>query len=1004
MKTVLFRFAFLVTALVVVFSLSAYAGNGKITGRIVDSENNNPIPGASFRITGTTLGAGADADGRYFILNVPPGMYEVAATAVGYARYVVRNVQVGSDQIITLDFALRPEAVGLEEVVVQAEARVVDQSQTSARTRLSSTDFTQLPLRSVYDLVATAPSVYRGFVRGGRQWETRTLVEGVDVTDQFFAYKADGEGSQPYMIYNGVNRQQQAQTSSLVRLSTSSVEEANVLTGGVGADYSTASAGIISYSLREGRGPISGRVRVKTSNVFSNKGGLRHFGPGVYNDAARYAADKARLAASTVQADRDKAARYTWYPGKYNYGEKLTTDDEIALGGDISKDAGFYFTGAYYQTYGRFPNEFTRRINSSLKLTYNPTSAVRLTAIGLLEDRGRLFGWKNSNFMDDFRYFLEGVPRWDGVNVVASLKLTHVLSPTTFYELQLSGVYDQYRAGYVDGNDDGIIQPNEDGDFLTFADTAQVNRYMSPVPNSQFDKFFTRDPRNESGSETSGWVRAWKIARPGIYYENFLNNNVTFRGDLTSQVTPNHQIRAGIQARFLQLDRELRAGYIGGVFNAYKPYAEELWARFPKEYSAYLQDKMEYAGLIINAGLRLDVFDLAAQDYANFFAPFVDTKDDQGGDVRVPVRGVTRQVYIDGKLVNIVDPGETIPKKVYLSPRLGVSHPIADNASMYFSFSRQTQLLPYSALYANYNDFANPSLPNIVPVNQDPIRSTNYDLGVQWSFFEGYGLDVNAYFRDIQNYGRLGFAVTPRAPWRSYNMTFAFGYADARGVEVTLRKNLAAVTDFLSVGGRASYTYSYLKQAEFTGGNQTSFSTVGGDSARFAGQLPFQDLKTFNTIERNVRGGASAITGGYDRPHRITYTVFLRFPEEVSLTSIGRFESGFYFLRTLGDPRARELDTGPWNKQIDFRLEKAFTIGKRRFSAYAEVLNAFNWKNIIAYDNSTAANQQEWEKTGNPTGVPSDAAGNPTNRPITQDGSMIYDIPREWYFGITFEF
>ena len=259
-------------------------------------------------------------------------------------------------------------------------------------------------------------------------------------------------------------------------------------------------------------------------------------------------------------------------------------------------------------------------------------------------------------------------------------------------------------------------------------------------------------------------------------------------------------------------------------------------------------------------------------------------------------------------------------------------------------------------------------------------------------------MDVNTYYRDIENYGGLGFQITPRAPWRLYIITTAFGYADSRGVEFTLRKNLAPVfEDYLSVGGRLSYAYSYIKQAVYAGGNQTTFSTVGGDSAKYAGQIPFGDIRNFNTIEQNVQGGNSSLTGGYDRPHRLTYTLLLKFPYDIMLSSVGRFESGFFFRRTLGDPRARELAEGPWNKQVDFRLEKVFALGFARVSLYVDVLNAFDWKNVLAFDNSSVG-QLEWERNGDPTGGPT------APRPITQDGSLIYDTPREIYFGFTVDF
>jgi hypothetical protein len=992
----------LIMSLVILSTALVFGQNGKITGSVKDASSGEAIIGANVVLEGTTLGGAADVNGVYYILNVPPGNYNLVASAVGYARSTVRNVRLGSDQIVQTDFSLRAEAIGLQEVIVEAQQRVIDQSQTSAKSRVTSEEFRSLPLREVYDLVQTSPSVYKGFVRGGKQIETKTLIDGIDVTDQFYASAADnGPGANtPYLTYNAIMRHNSSQRSALMDLTTGSVEEASVLTGGVGADYSSATAGIVSYSLREGRGTLSGGARFRMSS-----GGLKHHGPDVYNDAAKFLAEKNTLAASTDPANQQKAARYTWTADKYSYGEKPTMEGEVSFGGGLADNMGLYFTGGLNNSYGRLPNEFTRKINSTLKFNYSPIPEIRFNVLGVLEDQGELFGWKNSSFSEDFRFFLEGVPRWSGVNYVGSLKMTHILSPQTFYEVQASLVGKNEKRGYVDGNNDGVIGLNEDGDFLTFADTSQSNRYMANASNSQFNKFFSPSPRNESGSETvitnAGGLR-WKIARPGLFYEDFENSSLTLKADLTSQVTVNHQLRTGLQARFHNFDRELRAAYIGGQFSAYKNYVEELWNVKPTEYSLYAQDKMEYAGLIINLGFRLDALDMATSDFSNYFAPFADVKDEAGGTVRIPMRGESRIIYIDGKPVTITDPDqENIKMRYFFSPRLGVSHPISDRAAMYFSFSRQTQSQPFSRLFTNYGDFGNPSLPVVVHAGQDPIKSTNYDLGLQWSFAEGYGLDVNTYYRDIENYGATSFQITPNAPWRLYIITTAFGYADSRGVELTVRKNLSPVLgDFLSVGGRFSYAYSYIKQAVGAGGNPSTFSTGGGDSAKYDGGLPFSDIKLFNTIEQNVQGGNSSLTGGYDRPHRFTYTLMMRFPYEIMVSSVGRFESGFYYRRTLGDPRARELAEGPWNKQVDLRVEKMFDLGSARVTVFFDMLNALDTKNILAFDASNVG-QQNWERNGNPTG--GDGVATAT-RPVTQDGSLIYDIPRELYFGLSVNF
>jgi hypothetical protein len=962
----------------------AVAGPGKLSGA-VKGPDGSAVAGANVVLEGTTLGASADVNGKYIVLNVPPGTYRVRAAAIGFTAQVIEGVRVGSDQTLTLNFQLQSEAVGLAEVVIQAERPVVDKSQTSARSRLSSDEFTALPGADLKSLVSTSASTYKGYVRGGRVFETKTLVDGIDVTDQYASWFADvAGGSTAYGTYNAVVRTNDAQNSSLIDLSKSSVEEANVLTGGVGSDYSSASAGIISYNLKEGRGDWTVRADVRMGAT-----GYKNLGPDAFADDTVYFRIRDSYARSAAQADKDKAARFTYYRDKYSYNDKFPDlFVDLATGGSLSEDFGLYLTGRWFDSHGLLPNEHTRKLNASMKANYNITPEMKLNATFLLEDRGKLFGWKNTNYSDDFRYFLEGVPTWTGANIVGSLKWTHVLSPETYYELQASIVNDNSLRGYSDDNNDGKVTLDEDGDYLEWADTAQVNRYMANAGNAQMDKFFSPTPRNETASENTiimSGATNLKIARPGIYYENFTNQVITLKGDFTSQVTANHQLRAGLQFRMHDLDMTRRAGYIGGVFPSYKYYSEEIWNVKPSEYSVYVQDKMEYAGLIINLGLRLDGLDLGGGDFNNFFAPFEDTKDAAGGPVRVPVRG------------------ENAPIKWFFSPRLGVSHPISDAAAMYFSFSRQQQSQPFSKLYTNYADFGNPSLPVEVRTNQDPIRSTNYDLGIQWAFLDGYGLDVNAFYKDIESYGGTGLVVTPLAPWRSYNINTEFGYADSRGIEVTLRKTALPVADWLTIGGRLSYAYSYVKQSVYAGGNTTSYSTVGGDSAKYAGQLPWEDIKYWNTIERNVLGGNSALLGGYDRPHRVSYNFIMRFPYEFTLSSVGTFQTGFFFPLTLGDPRKRELGQSPSTKQVDVRLEKAFTIkGIGRLAAYVDVINVFGWENIIAY-NSTNVGQLAWERTGDPTGGPT------INRPIGigssgNDGSMIYDIPREVFFGLSYSF
>jgi hypothetical protein len=122
---------------------------------------------------------------------------------------------VNADQFITLDITLESQAVGLAEVVVEAARPPVDKSQTSAKTTITAEDLQSLPIRDAKDLIATSASTYRGFVRGGKQYETKTIIDGVDMTDNFYAASAD-QSLTPYLTYNGVVRYEQASKSSFV--------------------------------------------------------------------------------------------------------------------------------------------------------------------------------------------------------------------------------------------------------------------------------------------------------------------------------------------------------------------------------------------------------------------------------------------------------------------------------------------------------------------------------------------------------------------------------------------------------------------------------------------------------------------------------------------------------------------------------------------------------------------------------------------------------------------
>jgi hypothetical protein len=153
----------------------------------------------------------------------------------------------------------------------------------------------------------------------------------------------------------------------------------------------------------------------------------------------------------------------------------------------------------------------------------------------------------------------------------------------------------------------------------------------------------------------------------------------------------------------------------------------------------------------------------------------------------------------------------------------------------------------------------------------------------------------------------------------------------------------------------------------------------------------------------HIPAGAFSSLRGYDRQHRFTCSGVFFLPAAFTVSMTGRFASGFYYPLPTSVPYVTGWGEGPWNKQIDIRLEKGFALGgSARFSIYADLVNAFNWSNIVALvgDPTMAGNAtMAWINDLDPTGGPL------VNRPVTLgDGTLIYGPPREVYFGARFDF
>ncbi len=701
------RWLFIPISLLFCLPRLSIAGNGKITGRVVAPDESGIR--ATIVLQEGERGVASDSAGHFCLLDVVPGTYDVRASAVGFHPKTVTGVHVSADETADLFIQLVPGEITLPEVLVEERAPVIEKTRTSAKTTFDAEEGEGLPVPDVTALISTAPGVYGPFIRGAHQYDSRVYVDGVDVTDRSATWLAERIGFTNASFLENTMHAAKAGTQAFLYPSAFSVEQATVYAGMAGADYGSA-PGVVTYALKEGRGAWHGSLQFRMSQL----GGLKHAGPSVYNDASAYYAARDAFARNSDPAIRRKAAYFTWTPEKYRYGGDPTYNFDFGMGGRITEWAGAYVGGGWSDVRGRLPNERTRQANATVKLTLPIATGLRVNLLGILQDRGRLFGWKNQAYDDTYRFFLEGVPRWDGLSTTASIRLSHFLSASMFYELQVSYSHDNNRRGFCDDNGDGIVSPSEDGDYITWSDPSQVRRYLGG-PNSNNPALFFSTKGDVSADYKTGAALTYRLARPVFLYEDYTHRTLNVRGTLNSQILPEHQLSLGGEIRrhwIKKLQRTTNPSmYAGSTF-----YYEE-WSRSPLEFSGFVQDRLESGGLIATMGIRLDAFNFDAADLRDYFAPIQLVTDATGLTTQRPVRG------------------SNVPFKMYVSPRLGVSHPVSDRAVLYFSLARTVSPLPYSILYYNYGSWLTSVTSRI---DQEPLSATSYDIGGQIRVHDGF--------------------------------------------------------------------------------------------------------------------------------------------------------------------------------------------------------------------------------------------------------------------------
>ena len=171
-----------------------------ITGKIMDSETNEALIGATVLITETGQGTVTDYDGSFSLTGVNPGAYNLTISYTGFAEQTVQvNVEegaaVGSQQAIDIGFInLESDVIGLAEVSVISSV-AVDRRTPVAVTTLKGAEIEAIVGNQEYpEVLRKTPSIYvtkqgGGFgdarinVRGFNQRNVAVMINGIPVND-----------------------------------------------------------------------------------------------------------------------------------------------------------------------------------------------------------------------------------------------------------------------------------------------------------------------------------------------------------------------------------------------------------------------------------------------------------------------------------------------------------------------------------------------------------------------------------------------------------------------------------------------------------------------------------------------------------------------------------------------------------------------------------------------------------------------------------------------------
>ncbi len=953
------------SAVVLILSFAVLAGTtGKISGVVRDKETGEPLLGVAVSIFGKPIGSLTGEDGRYNILNVPVGTYSLKAQSIGYRSVEVTDVTVNVDLTTTYDFELSQLTLETGEVVVvRAERPLIRTDQTASMTIVEKEAIEHMPTRGYQDVVG----VNSGVVAFKENPGLRTRGSGTrERTNEPEMHIRGGRSSDVAYYVDGFSQQDPLSGVSTTAINNNAIEEIQVTTGGFNAEYGKVSAGVINVTTKEGSKEYSGNVEAVTDNFH-----------GESYDYNVYAVDLT----GPILPNDDRLSFYVSGERRWqgDRSPRATADGRLPK----NQRDGWTWQG-------------------KLRFDISPKATLRFGLLGSLD--------KWQEYRRSFMFDLPHMPRYEDKNNSYYLRLTHSLSKTAFYNLAVNYFVTERTRG------DGVYFDN-------------IFDYGRPGGNLRFDDTRLFRPWDDPETEED----------EGYMFDDYLHRNSSYIGakwEMTNQISSEHTLQFGAEVQRHTL-RYYRHMFPQKVFHLWE-YGEagdstwvlndQAWldvdnygydvtgqsdlddgwnaAKHPYEITGYVQDRFEWEGLIINAGVRLDYFNANTQRLRNEFYPLDPDTTFKWTDPKP-----TDEQIVQSQLLTEADLEDT-EAEIQLSPRFGVAFPVSDRTHFRLSYGKffQRQELQYLYVSYDYLEYMTAVAPYYYPVgnpNLKPEETTAYEIGLTYRLSMNARLDVTAYYKDIKN-----LTETLRLPSfpKGYPTYRNRDFGTVKGIEMklTMRRTNNITLDL-------SYTYSLANGTGSFASSLRNIAWVDSERPLMVSPLDFD--------RRHKLTGVIDIRAGKEEGPKLGGTYLL---ENTGLNVLMNFSSGtpytpmeVYNEVTLASVSTTPVSSinsryGPWTYRIDMKINRNFSIFNLRLDAYLWVLNVLDRENAVTvYEGSGKPDETGWLAT--PVGQkfiednPEIDVNGVTYTgeefyQLAQKSPLNYDIPRLIRFGLRLSF